>query len=209
MVNGIIVGVMIAVIVMYSAQERINGSKQLQLLSGPHYATYWFAHYLFDVLLFFWNIATMVIIMRIVASAKNDSSTEVYVIADASTGNLGYLTLLMFFSALVWPLFAYVWSFHFSTDVISFVSMAVFLGFLSFLDSILDFLQILLVNGGTANSSSNLVFAVRQILTLLFPNMTIKRAMYDLKIRSNSYCIAAVNQFQGSKLMTFLISTLL
>ena len=199
MVHGIIVAIVIGLMTMHVAQERINGSKQLQLLSGPHYATYWLANYLFDTMLLFVNVATIVIAMVIVNARVNDSSTELYQLT-ASSNTLGFFTAMLFASALTWSLLAYVWSFHFESNVICFVTLAVFLSFMAFLDGVLTFLQILIINGEKASSASNIILALKVLLIILFPNMVVKHASYNLKIRTNTFCIDSVNTYLDSYL---------
>jgi hypothetical protein len=106
--------------VMHVARERTNGSKQLQMLSGINFVTYWLSHFLFDFLICLFNILTIVMAIAIVNAAKNsDQTNEIYPIA--TTNNLGYFLLLCLLSSFSWPLLAYVYSFAFSTDIIGFV----------------------------------------------------------------------------------------
>jgi len=92
------------------AKERINGSKQLQMLSGVHYTTYWMANYFFDLIILLFNIVTMVFILKMVTLSKNDPTSEV----DAVVSNsLGYLFLIFFISSFAWCSLSYFWSFFF------------------------------------------------------------------------------------------------
>jgi hypothetical protein len=212
MIHSIIVGIIIGLCTMHIAQERINGSKQLQLLSGSHYVTYWLANYLFDTFVIFTNVVSIVIAMRLVNFGINDTSHELYQIA-ASTNTLGFFTLILFFSSLTWSLLAYILSFHFKSSVICFVFLAMFLGFMAFLDGVLTFLHILLLNpgdvtGGTPNAASNLVWLLKNILILLFPNMVVKHASYNLKIRTNSYCIDVINYVYNCKFAINFLSSI-
>ncbi len=197
-INAIIVAFMISIMVMHVARERTNGSKQLQMLSGLHYGTYWISNFLFDMAIYIFNISTMVFFLKMVDLGKNDTSSETYAIAGDQT--LGYFYLLLLFSSLSWCVYAYIWSFLFKTDIICFVVLLIILGFAAFLDSIWVFIQLLVLNGSqTPTPGSNFLFTIRIIFTLLFPNIVIKRGLYNLKIRSNSYCIDAVNKNLASK----------
>ena len=73
--------------------------------------------------------------------------------------------------------------------------LAILLGFLAFLDMILIFVQLLVVssNGNTADGLSRLMQGIRLLLALIFPNITVKRGMYDLKILKNDFCIQNAN----------------
>ena len=198
-INSIIVALMISFMVMHVARERTNGSKQLQMLSGIHYTTYWIANYLFDLIIYVFNISTIVFILKMVDLAKNDTTTEVNAIA--GNESLGYFYLLLLFSSFSWCTLAYIWSFLFKSDIIGFVVLAIILGFAAFLDVIWIFVQLLIINSNDnkANGASNFIYAIRVIFLLLFPNVITKRGLYDLKIRSNSYCISSANTVLASK----------
>ena len=90
--------------------------------------------------------------------------------------------------------------------------LVIILGFLAFLDMILIFVQLLIVssNNNQADSLSNLMRAIRLILALVFPNITVKRGMYNLKILNNSYCSENANTVLAGtlKFEYFLIETL-
>ncbi len=118
--TSFVIAFSIGIMVMHAARERTNGSKQLQMLSGTHFTTYWLSHYIFDVTIYIFNILTLVIALAIInASNSNDQTNEISTIA--GTSNLGYFLLLCLFSCFSWPLMAYVCSFAFSTDIIGFV----------------------------------------------------------------------------------------
>jgi hypothetical protein len=197
LIVSFIIAFMIGIIVMHVAKERLNGSKQLQLLSGVHFSTYWISHYLFDTLIYIFNILTIIFALAIVNLSKNDQTNEIYTIA--GTNNLGYFLLLLLFSCFSWSLLAYVWSFKFKSDIIGFVTLAGFLGFLAFIDPILTFIELLVINGGSASGGSRAIRGIRYLLIFLFPNLTVKRGLYNMKIRSNNYCIDSVNKYLASK----------
>jgi hypothetical protein len=74
-----------------------------------------------------------------------------------------------------------------------------FLGFLAFIDPILTFIELLIINGGSASGGSRAIRGIRYLLIFLFPNLTVKRGLYDMKIRSNNYCIDSVNKYLAGK----------
>nr|QUF59430.1 ATP-binding cassette transporter Abca3-like2 [Brachionus angularis] len=195
-INSIIVAFMIGIMVIHIAREKVNGSKQLQLLSGTHYMTYWFSNYLFDFLIHLINISLIVIFLKIVDVAKNDTSSETNAIAGNET--LGYFYLLLFLSSFSWCTIAFIWSFFFKSEIIGFVVLVIVLGFASFLDIIWTFIELLIQNGSNVKQpGSKLMNVIRIIFALVFPNVTIKRGLYNLKIRTNSYCIDSVNSVLG------------
>lgn len=119
--------------VIHVTRERVNGSKKLQLLNGTHFTTYWLSNYLFDLTTCFINISSMVFIIKMVDLAKNDPTTELSSIA--SSNSLGYFYLMLLISSLAWCSLAYVWSFLFRSDIISFVILFIILSLFAFLDS--------------------------------------------------------------------------
>ena len=137
--------------------------------------------------------------MKIVDAIKNDPTNETYAIAGDST--LGYFYLFLLIASFSWCTMAYIWSFFFKSDIICFVVLFIILGFASFLDIIWTFVQLLIVNGsGQRNAGSQFIYTIRIIFALIFPNVTIKRGLYDLKIKSNQFCIEQANLVLGGKL---------
>jgi len=55
------------------------------------------------------------------------------------------------------------------------------------------YLFVRLDNMGKATFGSELMNTVRYALAIFFPNVTLKRALYNLKIRDNDYCINSLN----------------
>lgn len=193
--TAFIVAFMIGVMVMHLTRERLNGSKQLQYLSGVHFFTYWMSNYIFDTIIYIVNIGLIVFILKMVDLSKNDPNTELYAIAH--TSDLGYLFVLLLFSCASWSLIVYIWSFKFKSDIIGFVTLTGFLCFIAFIDETLTFLELIITTSNSSKQSagSRIIRALRQILILLFPNVNVKRGVYYLKVRTNSYCIDYVNIF--------------
>ncbi len=192
--NSLIVSFTIAIVAIHVCKERINGSKQLQLLSGTHYGTYWLSNFLFDWPIFFLTAVSLVVVLKVINSIKNDPSNELYAIAGDSS-NLGYFFLLLFFSSFSWCTYAYIWSFFFKSDIVSFILLFLVLAVVTFFYDVLTFVQVLFVDySSRVTFVSASMSLVRLLLVLIFPNLTIMRGMYDLKIRNNKFCIAAVNK---------------
>jgi len=169
---SIIIALIIAFQVIHIARERNNGSKQMQMLAGIHYVTYWISNYLFDLLVMIFQCTMLVIMLAIVNAGKGNSSDyEVYWIA--SNNLLGYAYLLLLFSCVSWCTYAYIWSFLFKQDIVGFVVLLITLGILAYVDVILVFVQLLFVtsNDNQSNGISKLISGIRIILALLFPNV--------------------------------------
>jgi hypothetical protein len=198
--DSVIVAFMIAIVTMNMSRERLNGSKQLQLLSGTDYYTYWLSNYLIDWPVFVFNIVSLLVVLLIVNSAKNDVTNELYGIAGNSNATCFYFLVLLI-SSLAWCPYAYLWSFLFKSDIVGFVFLVILLGFLAFLDMILTFVVILMVNGsGSPAGGSRLVGMLRSLLALVFPNITVQRALFNIKVQPDGYCIDANNLYLASKL---------
>jgi hypothetical protein len=196
---------MIAIATMNMSRERLNGSKQLQLLSGTDYYTYWLSNYLTDWPVFLINIVLLVIIILIASAAKNDTTNELYAFASSSNAS-GYYFLMLLFSSLAWCPYAYLWSFLFKSDIVGFVFLVILLCFLAFLDMILTFVIILLVGGsGSQTGGSRLIGLVRGIFALVFPNITAQRGIFNIKVQANEYCIDANNLYLGGKVHIFFV----
>jgi hypothetical protein len=200
MLNSVIVSLIISFMVINISRERINGSKSLQYITRTNFVTYWLSNYLFDLVICFFNLTSMIVVLKLVDLIRNDPTNESYPIASNST--LAYVLLLFLLSSFSWCTFAYIWSFFFKTDLIGFISLAIILGVAGFLDMVWSFIQ-LFVNLDVQSSSqavNNLMNVLRYIFLFTFPNVTIKRGLYNLKIRQNKYCINSLNNIIKSKL---------
>jgi hypothetical protein len=196
--NAVLIGLIISTIVMSVGQERNNNSKTLQLLSGTHYITYWVSNHIFDWSICFLNSLVILVVVKVVDSIRNDPNYETYAIA--SSTNLGAFFALLFFSSFTWATWAYLWSYLFKSEVIGFIVLLVVLCLGAFMDAIWTFL-VLLVQ--TDSSSVNgpayyFILAIQWMLTFLLPNVTVKRGLYNFKIRDNSFCIGKLNDLMKS-----------
>jgi hypothetical protein len=198
MLNSLIVSFMISGLVIHVTRERTNGSKLLQYLSGTHYVTYWLSNYIFDLAICVFNFSTMIIAIKLVDLGKSDPSNETSPIAaESSIYSLYFLFLLSSFSCCT---LAYIWSFLFKSDLISYITLAIILSVSSFLDMIWSFIQLFLnLDFETRNNDlSKAMVILKYIFMSLFPNVTIKRGLYNLKIRQNDYCIKSLNNLLKS-----------
>ncbi len=109
--NAIVIAFLISIYVCNIAKERINGSKKMQLLTGVHYLVYWLSNYIFDIIIFFINISSIVFIFKMIDLAKNDVTNELNAVA--SNNSTGYFFVVLLFSSFSCIALAYFWSFFF------------------------------------------------------------------------------------------------
>lgn len=109
--NAIVIAFLISIYVCNIAKERINGSKKMQLLTGVHYLVYWLSNYIFDLIIIFINISSIVFIFKMIDLAKNDITNEINAVA--SNNSTGYFFVVLLFSSFSCIALAYFWSFFF------------------------------------------------------------------------------------------------
>lgn len=139
LMNAEIVALIISLLAIHVTRERQNGFKTLQFISSVHYSVYWLSNYVFDLLICFINLSSIVVALKIVDSVKKDPTNEVY---SVMLNDSAYYVLLLFFvSSFSWPIVAYVSSFFFKSDIISFVILFIILSVAAFIDMLWSFLQ--------------------------------------------------------------------
>jgi hypothetical protein len=195
----------ISLLVMHVSKERINGFKVLQVLSGTHTLLYWISNYIFDLILCFINVGSIVGILALVGYFIKDETSELYAITTNPT--IKYVALLLFVSSISWPTLAHLWSFLFKSDVTGFVILALILGVMPFIDVVLSFITLFLNTNQDDTSQvapgTSTLQTLRYILFVLFPNVTVKKGIYNMKIRSSSFCINSTNAILNRKLIYF------
>ena len=138
--------------------------------------------------------------MAIVSIIRDNSELDIYLFS--SWPYAGYLFLVLLLSALGWPLLAYCWLQFFKSDVTGFVVLLIFLGTGSFLDVFLSFIQIFahITNEGLVFESfgSVLLYIIRLVLCIVCPNVTLKRILFNFRLRSSRYCISTLNRILKS-----------
>ena len=116
--TSLTVAFIMSFILMHVAKERMNGSKNLQLLSGTHKITYWTSNYIFDYAICLYNICLLIIVIAVVGTTRNsDQSSDVTITAEWPT--IGYVMLIFFLSSFSWPLYGYCWSYFFQACLFS------------------------------------------------------------------------------------------
>ncbi len=150
----------------------------------------------------------MLVILKIIDVARNDPSNETYPIASSDT--LAYVFLLFLASSLNWCTFAYIFSFFFRSDLIGFIFTFLVLGVATFLDMVWALIQLFVSLERQSDQNkflSNLMKILRYVFLLFFPNVTVKRGLYNMKIRQNTYCINSLNNILKSKTNSFIIDS--
>ena len=117
--TSLIVAFIMSSTVMHISKEKMNGSRNLQLLSGSHRITYWISNYIFDYLICLINIALIIGIIVIIDGSRTDKNSDISVIAMYPT--IGYVILILVVSSFNWPLYGYCWANYFKSDVNAFV----------------------------------------------------------------------------------------
>ena len=191
---------------MHVSREKMNGSKSLQLISNTHLTAYWLSNYIFDFTLCLVNISLMVAMFAMANAVRSETATDIHLLT--ATPTLSYLYLILFLSSLNWATYAYCWSFFFKSDVTAFVVLFFMFGIMAFLDVGFSFIQLFVhitdetVDSNTA--SSRTLYLLRILLCVLFPNVTLKRGMFNFRLRSSKFCIDSLNDVLKSRLFFFL-----
>ena len=199
-IDGVIVAFIISVCTIHVTREKRNGSKFLQLLSGTHYITYWASNYLFDVLVFFINISTIILALKLVSLTISDTANDTLVLANDGL-TLFNLFTFMFFCSFSWATLAYIWSFIFKSDVIAFLTLFLVLGCAVFFDMILVIVGFF--NAGLNDSFRRITEGLRIFFSIFFPNVTVKRAIYNLKLQHLDVCLLPMNLLLNCKIILF------
>jgi hypothetical protein len=72
----------------------------------------------------------------------------------------------------------------------------------------LTFVQLLFqtsVAVGEDAPGANAIFVIRNIIAFFLPNVVVKRALYDMKVRENDFCIAQVKKYLNCKINEIII----
>lgn len=188
-----IVALIISLITIHVTKERENGFKNLQYISSTHFLTYWLSNFVFDFIICSFNIISIMSVLKLVDVVRNDPTNEIYPMVNNSS--FFYTCLIFIISSLSWCPLAYLTSFIFKSDIMSFIVLFIILSVAAFLDMIWSFVE-LFINidtSGQLSTASNILNVLRFFFAFLFPNVTIKRALYNIKINKNLYCINTLN----------------
>lgn len=204
-ITSIIVAFILSLSTVNLIREKKNGSKSLQLMSGVHVLTYWFANYLFDILAFLFNICGMIAILKVLDFILNEKAYDITIIINDWT-KLAYFCLLLVISSVSWATLSYIWSFFINSDIVGFFVLFIALSVAVLVDIVLVIIrQMIAMNNSSKGKKGNFkVFdTIRDILMLFFPNLAVKRGIYNLKIWKNDQCMQYYNTALGSKIISF------
>lgn len=198
-INAIIIAFIISISTIHLTKEKRNGSKSLQLLSGTHYAVYWLSNFIFDFIVFFIQISTMILALKIVSSKINDSANDTFLIAHNGL-TLFNLYLFMLLTCFSWSILSAIWSNFFKSDIVGFVVLFIILSFASLIDMICVLLKFFDATTGENGTLGTITNSIRGILTILFPNIAVKRALFNLKLQNLPVCLMQLNLIFNCKL---------
>nr|APD26547.1 ATP-binding cassette transporter subfamily A member 3-like X1 protein [Brachionus koreanus] len=194
--TSIVIAFVISINVMHVSKEKINGSKKLQLLSNTTKTVYWASNFIFDFIVCLFNICLVIGITSLANYIRNNPEVDIFIMSSRPT--VGYWFLILIISSLNWTFLSYFWLSFFKSDVTAFVILLLLLGIASFTDVVFSFFQ--LFNNITNpdlnfdSASTLFLYILRMILAVLFPNVTIKRQLFNFRLRSNRYCIDSLNR---------------
>lgn len=192
-------------------------------MSGTHVATYWLSNYLFDMVIYAINIVGILLVIQLCHMLVDDKSTDIGIMLKHSSRNLLYIGLVLFSIVFSANTLSYLWSNLFKSDIIAFSVALVLLIVVTFIDFVLVILIILIrvlytskeLLGprldyldpesppqvlNTGDIYYNRLQWIRTILTVLFPNLNVKRSVYYLKLQNSKPCIKILNDFLKCKL---------
>lgn len=188
---------------IHMTRERANGSKSLQLMSKTHSITYWLSNYLFDGLIHIFNILTILAIVYLCYSVLDVKSTDFgrLFTSPRTILHLGLFLLAIVASSLT---LAYVTSHFFKSDILSFAIIFVVLMSAVMVDVVLAIAAILIKTAALSTSSGDPEQAnelighfyridwARNLIAVVFPNVNVKQAVYNLKIQNWNNCRLAL-----------------
>ena len=203
-------------------------------MSGTHIATYWLSNYLFDMVIYAINILGILLVIQLCHMLVDDKTTDIGIMLKHSSRNLLYIGLVLFSIVFSANTLSYLWSNLFKSDIIAFSVALVLLIVVTFIDFVLVILIILIrvlyTNKEFLGSSPprldyldpesppqvntgdiyyNRLQWIRTILTVLFPNLNVKRSVYYLKLQNSKSCIKILNDFLKCKLNVYYINILI
>ncbi|CAF0922953.1 unnamed protein product [Adineta ricciae] len=194
-INSISAAIFISILIVPLIQERISRSKDLQLLTNLRKKTYWFSNTIFDIGLCFVLCVTLTIIIKIGAAGNPDPDSEVHIYAKSSQ-TLYFFVIFLMYSLASLPMI-YVYSFSPKSELIGFINFFVINVVACLLDMVLTFMAVFSQSqsssSGRLTRLASLMNSIRWLITALFPTVSLKRALFDIRLKSNQECISAIN----------------
>ncbi|CAF3938721.1 unnamed protein product [Rotaria magnacalcarata] len=193
--NSILAALFISILIVPSIQERINHSKDLQLLTNLTKKTYWFSNITFDLLACFLLCSLLTIIVRIGSVANPNVQSEVHIYINSE--QMGYFFLMITMYSLASLPLIYVYSFSPRSELIGFINFLVVNFVACFFDTVLAFIALFSQRQSTSTTRvarlTSIVNLIRWVIAVFFPCVNYKRALFNIRLKSNQECISAVN----------------
>lgn len=171
-------------------RDRASGSKSLQLLSGTRALTYWLSNLIFDTIVFTLTISSLILSIKFVAMVRTSDDAiggDTYVLAK-NPNILAYLFLFMAFASFSWSIFVYVCSFVFTSDIVGFIVVLLVLTFACLIDILIVYFKLF------DPSLAYIYDPLRYTFAFLFPNIAVKRAIFNLKLQELASCLKVINK---------------
>ncbi|CAF1000356.1 unnamed protein product [Rotaria sordida] len=200
-INSILAAVFIGMLSSNIIRERLTHSKDLQLLTRLSKFTYWFSMALYDFSICLILCTILTIIVKISAVYRVNSGAEVQIYVPDQY--IGYFFLMFVLYSLASLPYIYVYSFIPSTELIGFIIYFIVNVLICFLDVVLGFIGVFsgsqkLPDGSLVNRTGTIMTNIRWVLSVIFPTVNLKHALFNIRLRSSDSCIAAVNSVMGT-----------
>lgn len=197
---GFVVAFLISLACIHVTRERVNKSKQLQIMQGGGWLVYWASNYLFEFLLYSISIVLMIALITILGNVSSNVRND-YTLLAARNENLLKLFGFLLVTSFSWSTLAYVWSFMFKSEMVAFVTLFIVLTTASFIDMVLALVYFFMLSfskdyAKKESQTKQQIIGYRTFVSGLFPNVAAKRAVYNLKTNGDEHCTAAVNTFK-------------
>ena len=201
--TSLIIALISGLLTMHVTREKSNGSKDLQLISGTKHSTFWLANFLFDLVFCLIHVLLFVLTILLAKHVRTDTGSDVALVGQEHT--IGYFTAVLALSSISWIMSAYCWSHLFKrSDVSACVLFIIVLGIAAFVDVVLSFAHLFIhINDKSIefeSPASLCLYSLRIVMAILFPNVLVKRELFDIKIRNSQYCLDSLNSIMKSKL---------
>jgi hypothetical protein len=207
-VTSAVCALIIALRVMHVRNEAHTGSFCAQRVANVHQLAYWLANYAFD-----WTLCACTLLT--IGLALYSFSADA-IAADTCI----WLAILLVVSSTSWPLYAYCTSHVLSTrsETGAFIIMLGIFGMAPLVDMLLYFIAVFVrlstsvstvsawIDNATdqqltdrAFDSNDIVQFARTVLCIIMPNVTIKRAIYAIRLHHTPHCVECINTFLNGK----------
>jgi hypothetical protein len=189
---GLIVAFIISLTCINITRERVNRSKTLQIMSGTSNFMYWTSNYTFDLFIYLINIGSVIGLIRFLAEmgASAPDRTDHVLLGLPENDSLSLLILfgLLTLNSLSWATFAYIWSGLFKSEIVAFATLFILLAVATFFDMLFAFVYFVNLIANIEGKGELYLKLTRIVLAILFPNVAAKRAVFNLKMRSDNRC---------------------